>query len=1407
MTEYRVYQRISVPCPNGNTGTCYNSTLLTTGDRQSINYTATGLTPATQYGFSITAVNGGGSTTSGFTTVTTDEAPPSFVSAPTVDPVSSSELLVTWVAPLQPNGVITSYSLFVNGVLEFGPSLSLSYTASSLDPYSLYSFAIQACTSPGCTNSSASTGRTLEAPPTGFDDPVIIETASDSFVLSWSPPSDLNAPSVHYEVYYSDNSLIVNTTLTTLNVTGLLPFTNYSLYIGACNIAGCTLSEVVSTLTDESLPVGVSIMMINALSFDQIEMSWSPPAHANGIILNYILRRDGDLVFSGLALSYTDTNLVGGVSYSYTLEAVNSAGGTTSQPITITTPTSSPTGIKSPNTTVISSSAIYVEWAEPEKANGIISSYLVYVNGNPVFNGSSFNHTVTGLSPFTTYSIRVEVCTVQGDCGSSPSVSNTTLQSVPSGLVAPNVQSLSDSSVMVSWSAPSSPNGIIRFYRIRRRLAENPLVVLIVYAGGPSVFAVTNQGLSPFTRYEYQLVVVNDAGSSVSLWAEVTTLEATPANVTAPTFSSVFPYNVTVNWEAPLYPNGIITQYQVFYRQLIGSFMLADTVTGHTTETIVTGLQPYTPYDFKIRAVNSAGSQNSTIEVVITSEAPPENLQLISLVTRTSESLTLTWLAPLNPNGVIRQYALYLNGSEEYRGVVSYHTITRLKPFTGYSIQLEACTSAGCTRGPTQGFTTAESAPVGQPAPSFTALTSRSVRLSWGQPIQTNGIIRSYEVFRMQVNELQQVNGTGNALLVYNTNDVASRVYTDSSLSPYTGYQYAIRANNSAGSSISSFVYIQSLEDIPEGVTRPSVIVLGTSDISVSWDEPDYPNGVISVYNVYRASPSLAATEAYSGLNRFFTDTGLSPYTMYNYTVEACTVIGCTNSSSAFNVTDESTPEGFTVLVLSAISNSVINVSWEVPEHPNGIITTYIASITSPINITIPTASTTQRFTNLQPFTNYTVSVQACTVIGCTSVGPRTVQTLESIPFLIASPVPSPLSPTSVSIIWSPPAVPNGVIIRYVLRRNESVVFDGNSLSFTDSPLLPNQLYSYDIQAFTSIGGGDRSSLSFITTPSDTPTGIAPPSVSAASSTAILASWTSPSTPNGVIQRYILYVMEGDTEVVAYNSTGMSHLVTGLSVYTLYQFRIEACTTTCGSSVYSNETTREASPIGQNGPTLLAFDNETVLVTWNPPTSPNGLITFYSIQRRQVLGVTLYGTVMSIATHLSPTTQQFLDEDEILEPALTFQYRVSVANSIGSITSDYEDVTLPDAPPEGVSGPILVNKTFSLISVSINPPSKPNGLITQYILHSTSFSSMTELPSSQSETVYFVVSDLSPYTSYSMYIDTCTSAGCTPSAGISVRTEEDAPTDLAPPVSTVTGSTSIRLDWSNPVNPNGEITR
>jgi len=60
------------------------------------------------YEYLVRATNAAGSTDSPAVSVTTDEAVPDYVSAPSVSPVTgrSDQLLITWSAPRRPNGVV-----------------------------------------------------------------------------------------------------------------------------------------------------------------------------------------------------------------------------------------------------------------------------------------------------------------------------------------------------------------------------------------------------------------------------------------------------------------------------------------------------------------------------------------------------------------------------------------------------------------------------------------------------------------------------------------------------------------------------------------------------------------------------------------------------------------------------------------------------------------------------------------------------------------------------------------------------------------------------------------------------------------------------------------------------------------------------------------------------------------------------------------------------------------------------------------------------------------------------------------------------------------------------------------------------------------------------------------------------
>ena len=1370
-------------------------------------YQATDLRPFTTYGYEVYAINSGGNVSSGVTINTTDEAPPTFINPPTVNVLSATMIHISWVEPEEVNGVFLGYRVYRNNTEFLSEVFITEYTDLNLKPFTTYEYVIEACTVAGCTASVPTSNITFEAVPDIVGEPIFLEVQARSLVVSWEEPGQRNGIITQYILYQvldTENTTILSDDLDQMfSLTDLTPFTTYSFYVETCNSAGCTPSATIGVTTLQAPPEGVSAPFLRDLTSTSAHIEWSSPASANGVIKNFTIRRGSELmesvvVFEGLAFSYADMGLIANTLYSYTVTATNGGGSTESAPSFIQTNADLADGIAPPSVLVLGPTSIRVTWVPPEFPNGDISLYILYMDNVAVFSQIGFEYSRNDLTPYTVYSFYYEVRNQAGSAGSIV-VTNRTEPALPEGLAPPTLDVLGSSAIRVEWQPPTAPNGVISEYRVRRRLFNNPPTEFIHFVTrDPSTLSFQNSGLEPFTRYEYRLEVFNQAGSTLSDFSDAITSEDIPEGVMIPRITSIFARNLTATWSAPSQPNGIITGYRLEYRLLLdpatslpGEIVIAAETLASITSVTATNLLPVTTYEFRVVAINSAGGGSSDWEVVTTGEDVPEGITLITVESRTSESLTLTWGIPANPNGEIREYILLLDGEVEHQTRLTMYQVTRLQPFTTYTLQLGACTSAGCTYGSVQFAGTDEATPVGQAAPSVTALGPRRVEISWEPPTQPNGIIILYEILRQEDDLVPTT--------VLNTIDTASQTFVDRSVFPATIYGYAIAANNSAGRVVSDFRTLTTPEAPPEGVNAPSVIVISSFSIEVRWNPPLQPNGVISQYQVFRDGGGQLNESVYVGQNRQFTDNNLTPFTQYTYSLQACTSGGCNFSTSVTNTTFEALPEDFNSVQASSLTSTSIRVEWREPLSPNGIILRYevvVSDGTSSIEIIRSDLNT--EVTNLQPYTNYTVTVDACNSVGCVD-GTAIVTTLEGVPQFIAPPTLSVLGPTSVNIQWQPPAQPNGVIVTYILRRDGLTVFEGDALQYNDVNLRPNQGYSYTIQAFTAVGGSEQSLSSFIQTPPDTPEDISPPSVTVLSADSIFAEWEIPGRPNGEIQSYILSV---NGTIVFEGLSEFEFTVDGLSPFTVYEFRLDVCTTTCGNSSSITERTGEATPTGQAPPTLLApFQNTTVLVTWRPPSQPNGIIINYEIGRR------LSSEGNFVLVYSGPELE-FQDNGGDLLPAMVYEYVITSANSEDSTTSESNSIVLPDAAPEGVPRPIISNITSTSLIVTVGPPATPNGQLTSFVLYQDGTSVLDEIPTGQDSTIEFTIDGLQPYTTYMYRVDICTSGGCGSSDEVTTRTEEDVPRGYdTPPVGVALSARSILVSWSPPNQPNGIITR
>lgn len=89
------------------------------------------------------------------------------------------------------------YHLFSEGNLEFS-GLSRSFLFRRLEPWTVYTLSLEACTRAGCARSPPQRVTTAAAPPASQPPPTPLLVGSDRVSLTWGPPARPNGPIEEY---------------------------------------------------------------------------------------------------------------------------------------------------------------------------------------------------------------------------------------------------------------------------------------------------------------------------------------------------------------------------------------------------------------------------------------------------------------------------------------------------------------------------------------------------------------------------------------------------------------------------------------------------------------------------------------------------------------------------------------------------------------------------------------------------------------------------------------------------------------------------------------------------------------------------------------------------------------------------------------------------------------------------------------------------------------------------------------------------------------------------------------------------------------------------------------------------------------------------------------------------------
>ncbi|CAD5123124.1 DgyrCDS11497 [Dimorphilus gyrociliatus] len=1425
------YSESPEPDDTADTKLCLSDpVLLYEGDE--LEYTDSNLFPFTKYQYAIRAENSIGGTESDYRIATTKSSLPEGVDPPVakVNKENVDIILLTWRKPSNPNGQITYYLIKRNNVEMFKTTSKQEFTDNNgIEPYKTYVYTLTVCNIAGCRTSSPIQVATLQSRPESVFPPKVANLTSRSIQLQWQMPAKSNGILMKFVVYEltTVTSTVMSPNAKLLILDDLTPYTTMKFSLEACTEVGCTNSTFLDVTTLEDRPDDILPPRPFALSSSSVKIDWSPPEKPNGIITQYTLLRsvsaDSILVaiYEGLNLQVIDKISSKGQTVNYVIEVSTVVGATRSNPASINLPTDSPVIVSPPeNVEVLSSTSIKVTW---KPVTGNIDQYRIVLNPGLETQlvkgvGKVTETIINGLLPYTFYDVRLQACLSGLDLGCGTSLGKTvrTSEAIPDGVPIPKLLAVSDNVIDISWTPPLKPNGVIRAYEIRRRDdgdTGNGIPVGIV--NDKTTFRNKGGRINPFTIYNYAIVAINSVGRAIGEWGSVRSLEAPPTGLSDPIISSIGSRRVGLKWTAPKNPNGIIIKYTISYRWSTNEPTNPErtqsvAVPGDLLSTSVSGLFPFTNYKFKLIAENKEGSEETNTIDAKTAQSSPSGVNPISVELLSSgKAVILRWDAPKQKNGVITEYAIYENGARIYQGLSTVFELTRLKPFTEYQLILEACTSIGCTRTKPNKFKTAEIEPSSQLPPILnSSANANNVTIKWTPPIEPNGNIIRYDVLRRDLGARRSKRSTSERI-VFSTTDTQQQnfEFTDSNLKAYNKYEYAIRAINSKGSTISPWTVVETPQGIPEFVEKPrlSYVKDHWDRLLIEWSEPAKSNGILKSYLLTRNDTVPLSFDAGDKLR--YVDLGLSAFTFYSYTITACTGGGCSISKPALIQTKETEPLSVGKPSIDVIDSTSLNISWTEPSTSNGHISKY--KLTMDDSVIYEGLDYFFVAKSLIPAKSYRFKIIACTSGGCTESGEITGQPDEAPPEDLKAPKLKVTSSKSILVTWKMPTKPNGLIIGYDVKRNGQTVGSSTpSFRYEDSDLQPATAYTYIIEAWNN-KGSVRSPPATAKTYDDSPEGLSKPIVKGVSSSSVYALWQEPVKPNGIIANYTLYYTPHKPEGTVsdkleflggkkqYNTT-----IDGLRVWTEYRFSVEACTNSgCVVSEDAIIRTLSARPEELSPPNLTpSFDkhgaHSGVSIRWTPPKRPNGVISKYQLERKFANN----GTVIIYEGPLL----RFEDTDPLLKANSEYEYRIRVFNEDYSKTSAWSKVKTNEGFPEQVPSPKIEATSSTTITVQILDAQLSNGKITLYIIYV--FEEKAYEGNSKTAIVGQGTLKLKPFTTYEIRSAVCTIVGCTKSEKVLVATKAEKPTGISKIFTDSIQSNSIKLKWNEPSSPNGNLS-
>jgi len=403
VTGYDVYRNRSLIATTTSTG-----------------YSDTNLNGSTTYQYTVTAYDAAGnvSAQSSSASVTIpDTLPPTVPTNLAATVASSGEIDLNWSASTDNVGV-SGYNVYrsgnlvgtvTNGVTHYADtglsaSTSYQYTVSAFDAagnISAQSQSVMATTLPSATPPDT-------IPPTVPTGLTATAVSGTQVNLAWNASTD-NVGVTGYQIYRNGSLLATVTNGTTYSDTGLTNATAYQYTVTAYDAAGNVSAQTspVTASTPDTIPPTVPTGLKLVLATKSINLSWIASTDNVGVT-GYAIYRNGTKIATATSLTYSDTTVVQGSTYKYSVAAYDAAGNQSAQTATQsmtfpdTIPPTKPTNL----TLTPGLKSIALQWTASTDNVGV-AGYYVYRGSSLIATVTSTTYTATGLVSGDKYSFHV----------------------------------------------------------------------------------------------------------------------------------------------------------------------------------------------------------------------------------------------------------------------------------------------------------------------------------------------------------------------------------------------------------------------------------------------------------------------------------------------------------------------------------------------------------------------------------------------------------------------------------------------------------------------------------------------------------------------------------------------------------------------------------------------------------------------------------------------------------------------------------------------------------------------------------------------------------------------------------------------------------------------------------------